>query len=212
MPAPWARGARCRIVGEIHGQQTVNVMHFATNDVVSDGPLLDELLLLLASAMLGCVIDELLGGVTQDWRVDRVEATMIHPALGDPIVSTANPNAIGTLGPTSVSFASSMVHIRTGIGGRQGRGRIFLPPPGEANITNSQLDQTAVDPLVSFLTCVAQKFAGANPTTPWRIGVLSRKQLSSIGGTFDNSFRQATQLTPEKKVAIMSSRKLNRGS
>jgi hypothetical protein len=188
------------------------VVNFATNEVVSDGPLLDALLLQLASAMLGCIIDELLGGVTQDWRIDRVEAVQIHPTIGDPVVATANPNAIGTLGPTSVSFASSMVHIRTGQGGRRGRGRIFLPPPGEANITNSILDQSAVDPLVAFLTCVAGKFAGVNPTTPWRIGVLSRKTLTGIGGTFDNAFAEATQLTPEKNVAIMSSRKLNRGS
>lgn len=212
MPAPWARGARLRIIGRIHGQQTVNVLHFATNDVVQDGPPLDQLLLQLAQAMLACVVDTLLPAVSQDWSVDRVEAQAIHPAPSDPVVSTANANSVGQRGTTNVSFASAMAHIRTGTGGKSGRGRIFLPPCGDADMVNSGIDDATLLLITQFLVCVATKFAGANPTTPWRIGVLSRKQLAAAGGSFNNAFREATQLTAEKNVAVMSSRKVGKGS
>ena len=41
MPAPWVAGAQGRILGEIHGQQTVNVLNFGTNSAIADQGALD---------------------------------------------------------------------------------------------------------------------------------------------------------------------------
>lgn len=212
MPAPWARGAECRIVGEIHGQQTVNVMHFGTNEVVDDGSTLDALLLQLAEAMLACVIDTLLPAVSVDWNVIKVDAKQIVPTPGDPIIATADAGSVGELSASSVSFASSLATIRTGGGGRRGRGRIFLPPPGEAEVSASAIDPGTLVLITAFLTCVAGKFLGDAATTDWRLGVLSRKSLTGIGGTFDNSFRVATQLSPVADLAVMRSRRKGHGA
>jgi len=213
MAAPWVAGAQARIVGEIHGQQTVNVMHFGTNFAIADQGALDTILLQLASAMLTCVIDTLLPAVTQDWKVVFCDAKRIYPVNSDPIVATAPANSVGELSVSSVSFASTLVHVRTGGGGRRGRGLVFLPPPGETEIAQSGIDNPTLVLLAAFLACVADKFMGINPTSPdWTLGVLSRATLGGIIGNFDNSFRPATSLNPVANLAVMRTRKKGHGA
>jgi hypothetical protein len=211
MAAPWAGGAECRIVGEIHGSRTVNVVHFATNTLGSDAGAVNDLLLELAQAMLDCAIETLLPAVTSDWKLLFTDARAIYPNPTDPIVATAPADSVGELSATSVSFASSLVHIRTGGGGRRGRGRMFLPPPGEAQITASDMDPGTLLLITAFLTCIAGKFLGADPETNWRLGVLSRANLGGVLGNFDNAFREATNLNPVATLAVMGTRKKGRG-
>jgi len=212
MPAPWAAGAQARIVGRIHGQETVNVLHFATNTVVNDPGALDQLLLSLAQALAECVTTKLLLAVTGDWRFVQCDAKRIAPTTSDPILATGTPDDTGALAPTSVSFAASLVSVRTGQGGKSGRGRIFLPPPGEPQMQASNIDGPTLVLIADFLACVAVKFMGANPATDWHLGVLSRKKLTGVGGSFDNAFAIATSLNPVAEAAIMSSRKVGKGS
>ena len=211
MAAPWNAGAQARIIGSIHGQTTVNVMNFATNDSIEDEGALDTILLALAEAVRDCVIDTLLPAVSQDWTFVQADAKRIYPVTSDPIVATAPGGSVGELGVTSVSFAASLLNIRTGGGGRRGRGRVFLPPAGEAQIANSALDGPTLVLIAAFAACVAVKFMGADPETPWHLGVLSRKNLTGVGGNFDNSFRPATSLNPVANVAVMGSRKIGHG-
>lgn len=212
MAAPWVAGAQARIIGEIHGQQTVNVMHFATNDAIEDQGALDEILLALATAMLECVVETLLPAVSVDWKVVRCDAKRIYPVLSDPIVATAVPGSVGELGPASASFEASLVNVRTGGEGRRGRGRIFLPPPGEAAVAASAIDGPTLTLIAAYCACVATKFMGAAPDTPWHLGILSRAKLASVGGNFDNSFRVATSLNPVADLAVMRSRKKGHGA
>lgn len=212
MPAPWVAGAQARIIGEIHGQETVNVLHFATNDQILDEGELDTILLALAQALLDCTISTLLPAVTSDWKVVRCDAKRIYPTPSDPVVATADAGSVGELSPASASFVASLVNIRTGGGGRRGRGRVFLPPVGEAQMTASSIDAGTLALITQFCVCVAGKFMGNSHTTPWFLGVLSRKSLSGVGGSFDNSFRLATSLNPVADASIISSRKKGRGA
>jgi hypothetical protein len=211
MPAPYSVGARLRIIGELHGQTTVNVMHFGSHDIVDDPNQLNALLLQLAEAMAECITTVLLPAVTADWRYVRVEAQSIHPNLSDPVVATGVPENVGTLSAASASFLSSLVHVHTGIDGRKGRGRIFLPPPGEAETQNSLVDGPTLVLLAAFLACVATKFMGADPDTSWHFGVLSTKDLKAVGGSFNTAFREAISLNPKAEISLMSSRKVGRG-
>lgn len=212
MPAPWAAGAQARIIGTIHGQQTVNVLHFATNDNIDDPETLDALLLQLVTALKDCVIEFLLPAVTSDWRFVQCDAKRIFPAVGDPILATGTPANVGELSPTSVSFAASLLSIRTGQGGKSGRGRLFLPPAGEAEISQSALDEPTLVLIAAFAACVAGKFMGANKTTNWTLGVFSRKKATGIGGSFNTGFQIATSLNPVANTALLSSRKVGHGS
>jgi len=211
MPAPWSAGAECRIVGSLHGVETVNVWHFATNEVINDDPSLDTLLQQLITAMSQCVRDFLLPAVTSDWRFVQCDARRIAPTFSDPVIGTGTPADVGELSPTSHSVSCSLVSIRTGGGGKSGRGRKFLPPPGEAEIANSLINDATLLLIAAYLACVAEKFAGANATTFWRVGVLSTKKLHALGGSFDNAFREATQLSPVANVHYLGSRQIGHG-
>jgi len=212
MAAPWTQGVRVRLLGRIHGQQTVNVMHFATNTQINDPAQRDALILALLIAVLDCVGQQLLPAVTSDWSCEGAEGIPIAPTPGDPVFKAADPGTVGTLSASSTSFIASLVEIRTGLGGRTHRGRVFLPPAGEAGTNNSLLIQSVMDELINFVACIAGKFMGAGATEPWRIGVLSRKLLAGSPANFDTAFTEATSLVPQQRAAIMGSRKLNRGS
>jgi hypothetical protein len=212
MPAPWVGLAQVRIVGEIHGQQTVNVFHMGTNLAELDNPSeLDTILLALAQAMADCVVEFLLPAVTSDWRFVQCDAKRILPTPSDPILVTGVPANVGELSPTSVSFASTLLSIRTGGGGRSGRGRVFLPPAGEGEIAASTIDGPTLVLIAAFAGCVATKFMGGSPTSNWTLGVLSQKQLAAVGGNMNNSFRVATSLNPVADVKRMSSRQKGNG-
>lgn len=214
MAAPWNRGVQVRVIGELHGSETNNVMNFATNTVFTDnaGGELRDALLALGNAVLVCIRETLLPGVTSDWKVSRVEIRPIFPAAGDPVEVPALATDVGEGPPTNVSFAASLVRVRTGIGGRRGRGRWFLPPPGDANITASDIDPATLVILAQFLACLAQKFIGATATTPWRVGVLSRTDAGPTLANFDAGFREATTLLTVATCAKIGSRKKGIGS
>ncbi|HEY9758859.1 MAG TPA: hypothetical protein V6C97_27065 [Oculatellaceae cyanobacterium] len=204
--------AQVRIVGELHGQACINVWHVASTEVFVDFDAWSDALLLLAQAMLECAVTELLPAVTSDYRLVQCDAQMLAPTKTDLFVATAVPTNVGELGPTSVSFASSLVNIRTEQGGRRGRGKKFLPPPGEANIANSLLDEPTLVQIAAFLTCVATKFIGAVPTANWHLGVISEKDRTSVGGTYINAFKRAISLNPSATLATMRSRKVGHGA
>jgi hypothetical protein len=212
MPPPWANVAQARIIGELHGSQTVNVMHFANNVAAADLTAINAQLQQLVEALIDCVRTTLLPAVTADWNIVRCEANRLHPAPSDPIVATANAGEVGELSSTSVSFAASLMHLRTGQGGRRGRGKVFLPPPGEAETTASSIDPATGLLLVQFAVCMAGKFGTSNPTTDWRLGVLSTTDLDEVAGSYDTAFRQVQQLTPGTVLAVMRSRKKGVGS
>jgi hypothetical protein len=216
MPAPWAGGALVRIKGEIHGQETVNVLHFATNTVESDVSPPSPLLTALVTAVIECVIETLLDAVTVDWTAKSVDARYIYNTgsspLTDPVIATAPGGSVGLRGASSVSFAASLVNLRTGVAGRRGRGKMFLPPPGEADMTASDIANDVLLLLAAFGTCMAGKFLGASPTTAWRWGVLSRKTFEqTVGGGFDPAFHIISQISPVAASAVIARRKKGRG-
>jgi len=213
MAAPWSAGAQARILGRIHGQQTVNVLHFATNTVINDPQALATLLTALATAILACVVENL-AAFTIDWKVTGVDARQIKPAVSDEVFVAAAEGTEGTQGPASVSFIASLVHLRTGGGGRSGRGRIFLPPGSEFNTTDSVYTPAAITSLNDMLLCIAGKFIGAGATEPWRLGVLSRKTMGKPPdpANFDNAFREVISTDVAANPAVMGSRKVGRGS
>lgn len=204
--------AECRVMGKLQGEDCINVWHLGSGETFVDFDQWEAALLALAAAMLECAVEQLLPAVTSDYRLVQVEAKMVYPTVTDYFIATASPDDVGQLGPTSVSFASTLVNLRSGRDGRRGRGKKFLPPPGEANITNSLLDNPTLTQIAEFLTCLVGKFIGSGATTPWRIGVVSRKDLTGVGGSYPNAFRAVQSFNPVASVAKMGSRKVGIGS
>ena len=212
MPAPWASVVRLKVKGRIQGQDYNNVMHLATNTVINDATELNQLLQALCTAMIVCLTTTLIPAVSSDFTLLSVEGTQLFPTLSDPIEVPVVADNVGTGGPTSVSFAATLVNVRSGLGGRKGKGKIFLPPASEANTANSEITATSQGEFNDFLACVATKFIGALATEPWRLGVLSRKDLTTNPGDFNGAFREATTLLLNPVVAKMGSRKRGSGN
>ena len=217
MAAPWTGGAQVRIKGTLHGQDTVNVLNFATNVAISDAGDATTLLEALLVAVIACIIDALIPAVSSDWTLQGVDGRFIYNggvgAVGtDPVDGILEDGPTpGTGGACSVSFAAALINIRSGQGGRNGRGKIFLPPPGEGNTTNSAMDGTASTAFQAFITCMVGKFIGAGATEQWRLGVLSQKLLAGSSANFNNAFFEATTMGLKTDLAVLSRRKKGHG-
>lgn len=204
--------ARVRIIGEIHGSETVNVIHFARFNSDVDLDTLLGKLQTLAQQVVTCVLDNLMIGVSSDWTFRRVEAQGVSPIATDAQSAQAPAGTNGGGTSQGVTIAASLVQVRSGRDGRKGRGRIFLPPAGEASIANGEWDAVWLLALTNFMLCLSEKFGVNGGTEEWKIGVLSRKDFKAVGGTVANSFRPATQLAPQALAASMRTRKKGVGA
>lgn len=208
----YPHGVRIRIVGEIHGSQTNNVLHFGTNTNSVDLNDWNARIQLLCQAVAECVITHLLPVVTSDWKFLRTEGQKISAPVMDPVVhNTPLPNVGGGQAQGGTILAS-LVHIRCGRDGRKGRGKMFLPPGGENHLANGEWDAVWIAAVVAFLGCLASKFAHNTGTSDFKIGVLSRKDFEALGGTFQSAFRDAEQLSAVEVASSMRTRKKGKGA
>jgi len=212
MAAPWALGAEVRIIGEMHGSEVINVMHFGTNSQATDAGIEAQLLLALATAVLACATEKLMPAVTSDYRLIKVDAKVLTGTIKTETEVQPNQDTQGALSPASTSFIASLLNVKTGGGGRSGRGKKFLPPPGETESANSSMSAPTLNLVLEFVTCVVEKFVGQTATEDWRFGVLSQKLWKSSNKNFDTSFREATTITVNPVLAKMGSRKKGRGN
>lgn len=213
MPLPGiTHGARVRVLGKLHGQDCIQVLHFATNAEVNDNPARDALILALLQAILACITEQLLDAVTSEYRLVGLEGSEVYPTHGDPIFLAAPANTVGTRGPTSSSVLATLIQIRTGLGGKTHRGRNFWPPAGEADSNISLLSGDVMTALQDFVNCIAGKLIGDAATEDWRLGIYSRKNGPNPTTQFPQGFTEATSMVPSEVIAVMGTRKVGRGS
>lgn len=207
----YTRILQARLIGQLHGQQTVNVLNFGSNQAAADNAALIAILVQLATQIILCVTSTLLGGITEDWTAESVEAKQLYPTPSDPSVVSFGAGTVGLHGTTNVSFSAVLVNLRTGGGGKRGRGRIFLPPPGDAAQTNSLLsDTTTADFYESFITCMMNKYGGSAGTEEQEIGVLSRKAIATGTAALD-ALRPVTSMEVNTAISCIRSRKVGHG-
>jgi len=205
-------GCRVRILGKLHGQDCIQVLHFSTTTEVNDNPARDALILALLQAILACITEQLLDAVTSEYRLVGLEGTEVFPTLGDPIFLAAPNNSVGTRGPTSSSVLATLIQIKTGLGGKTHRGRNFWPPAGEADSNVSVLSGDVLTALTEFVNCIAGKFIGQAKTEPWSLGVYSRKLGTPTTTQWSNGFTEASSMIVSETIAVMGTRKVGRGS
>jgi len=205
-------GCRVRILGKLHGQDCIQVLHFSTNAEANDNPARDALILALLQAILACITEQLMDAVTSEYTLTGLEGSEVFPTIGDPIFLAAPANTVGTRGPTSSSVLATLIQIRTGLGGKSHRGRNFWPPAGEADSNVSLLSADVMTALTEFVNCIAGKFIGQAKTELWTLGVYSRKLGPQTTTQWSTGFTAATSMTPSDVIAVMGTRKVGRGS
>ena len=194
--------AELTVYGSLHNQETVNVYHFG-RETPWNVDTIHEDLQALAVAMAQCITTTLLPAVTSDWTFHRIKVKTILGGESDEVEVAAQGVSQGQLGPASHSFASTLLNLKTGGGGRSGRGKKFLPPVGEAETTASSIDGGTLLLIAAYVACVAGKFFGAQPESGWNLVVWSRKNQAA---------REVKSMIANPSTAIMSSRRRGRGN
>ncbi len=190
----------------LHGQLCNNVLHFGTDNFEDEIPA-------LLQDILTCITNSLRPAVSEDLVVNGLTGRELYPVLKDPEELTPAVVTQGTGLPGGVSFSAYLYQIKTGLGGKSNRGRIYIPGTIENDVNLSRVSDAAMVKLIAFATCLANKFISrAAGSSPWQIGVLSRKKSTEAGQNIGTAFNVATVLRPVKEVAVMRSRRIGNGN
>src|SRR5438105_2909195 len=120
--------ARATIVGHHEGQVVENVLHFGNDEVNPDwAQLARDIIECLATTFIHCA--------ASSWTLERVVITPIYPAVLDPIDVTPDSAVAGdAFQPGLPSFNAGLISIKTGGGGRAGRGRMYTPAVQQGHV------------------------------------------------------------------------------
>lgn len=200
-----------RIVGRQEGQETNNVLHFLCTG--ADPDVLTNLILVLAQ----CFITNVLPVLTSAWTLEKIIWKRVAPTLGPEIVSIPVGAGAGAGNAAALpSFCSVVFSIRTALGGKSRRGRMYLPGIPENMTLNSSLDPSLAfwAAMVAFANCVVQNFiVGDPPGAPsWQMGVYSRKLGGAVFPYNINGFSAMKEFVPSQLLGTTRSRKVGRGS
>jgi hypothetical protein len=200
-----------RLIGTQEGVQTNNVLHFLTRsgdvDVETH----------LVAVMVQCFITNILPSLSNDWSLIEARWKKVSPTLGVEHVFVPT----GTLTGGSVtnafpSYVSALTSIRTLVGGRSHRGRMFLAGiPKDASF-ESQIDTAGSfwTAMLAWLACIATNFihTGSPGTNEWSMAVYSRKIGGSTLPFGGPGFTAVSELVASPLLATTRSRKVGRGS
>lgn len=201
--------AQVVVHGLIHGQQTKNVWNFARDGSTPPDTLLE--MTALATEVRQAYRTSGYAAISQSWALEKVSAKMLYPNPSDEGQVFAEAIDHGTQGFAHVSFASVLMHIRTGLAGRTHRGRIFFPGVPSDGVLNSKLTDTDLALWTAFRDTLVQQFGPAAGTGQWRLGVLSRKELGGILTGYPGSFKFMSNLEVSNVIAVTRSRRIGHG-
>lgn len=188
---------------ELQGQQCFNVLNFEGTDIFLDR---DD----LASAIKTSYFI-LKNGLSVDLKFKEVRVKKIWPEAGDELIDSYANNSVGEGGAALPSFNAALVQLRTGVGGRSGRGRVYLPGLPEVSTTAGSLDSALQTFIVNWLVDMATRFIGEAVTSGFRWIVMSRKNFATTPGNKDSWRRYITSAVLVPPVSSMRSRKIGSG-
>jgi hypothetical protein len=200
-----------RLVGRMEGQETNNVLHFRCTG--ADDDVLTHLILVLAN----CFILHVLPVLTSSWSLEKIVWKRVGPTLGPEFESV--PVGAGAGGGSAAalpSLNSVVFSIRTALGGKSHRGRMYLAGIPEDQTKNSFLDTDLPfwAGMLAFAACVVGAFVPGDPpgAPSWAMGVYSRK----LGGEHIPfglaGFSTMSEFVPHALLGTTRSRKVGRGS
>jgi hypothetical protein len=198
---PHSHIARATIIGHQAGQTVENVLHFGSDAINPDWTA-------LALAIIQCLATTFHDYAASAWSFERMVITPIYPVLLDPIdVPPPAPIAGTNFTEAMPTTIAGLISIKTGGGGRSGRGRMYCPGVIKGDVANNDFTDGGLAKLVAFAVCMATKFitAGDPPVVPdFFLGVLSRKNHTTVAANV--RFRDASALVAQRRVASMRSR------
>lgn len=200
-----------RIIGTQEGAQTNNVLHFVTRSGDTDVETH------LIAVMIDCFITNLLPQLSNDWSLIEARWKKVSPSLGVEHIYTPSGTLTGGVATNAFpTYVSALTSIRTLLGGRTHRGRMFLAGIPKDAADNSQINTGGAfwTALVAWLGCIATNFihTGSPGTNEWSMAVYSRKNGGSTLPYGGAGFTSVSQVIGSPLLATTRSRKVGRGS
>lgn len=200
-----------RLIGEMHGQKCVNVLHFRDPGGV------DDVTIRLIQVLVNCFITHLVPVLSADFTLKEVRYQFMtsDPPGVEHVFTVVGGQGTGS-GTALPSFCSAVVGLRTIIGGGSGRGRISFAGIPEDQTIDSQLDPAApfFAGLVNFVACVATAFIFATtPPANSLVWVVYSRKLGGAKVPFGIGGAQDIKTTHVKgQIGTINSRKVGRGA
>lgn len=200
-----------RVVGEMEGQQTNNILYFQAATPI------DDVELRLIVALVECFQTHLIPVASSAWQLKQLVWKKVNPTLGVENIFVPTGQLVGQGAATALpSFCSAVVSIRSDLGGRSRRGRMYLPGIPEAATTVSAFDTNHAfwAALVAFCLCVTTKFVLGDPpgVNTFQMMIYSRKLGGSTFPLGTAGFTAVKRLVPVQLLGTTRSRKVGQGA
>lgn len=210
-PASIGDKFQVRVVGEMEGQQTNNVFHFQAATAIDDV----ELRLILALAE--CFITHLIPVTASVWQLKKIVWKQVNPVLGVEHETIPAGTLVGGGAATALpSYSSVVISIRTLVGGKSHRGRMYLPgiPEGATIVSSLDTSNAFWTAVVAFAACLASKFILGDPpgSNSFQMMVYSRKLGGSTFPYTNAGFTSVSSFVPVQALGTTRSRKVGRGA
>jgi hypothetical protein len=208
---------RLKVIGEIHSQVTETVFHFRTKDSSTFTTYQSEMNALLTD-FKAVVMPKLHVFANQEWAVKSILMVSLIPSPG-VLIEDRQPGGGGfQVGHSLPSYCAGLLTIRTGLSGRSGHGRIYVPGVPEDFSSNSRLDGTSLGFLQDIGNALLTRYGASGTYNSNQYGVFSRV----LGVTRQagppprlvysmNGFMLASTAIARPEIATQRKRKLGRG-
>ena len=163
-PAPGI--AQISIQGRVDGQLTVNNRYFE----ISGGGIVVANLQVIVNEVHNWAITSLAPQLSEDWTYERTEGRDLSVVDG-PVAAASFPTPGGVSGEAAPNNVAACVSLRTGMAGRSGRGRNYLPGIPNSAITLNTLDSTFMS---NIITINLDMIGAGTFSAGWQWVVLSR--------------------------------------
>lgn len=202
------------IEGRIHGSVTNNVLWFVRPSELGT-PDWPAILTALGTAVVACVVDNLLAGLSSQWTFEGVRVTLMSDAAKQEQFVAAPANSAGALAEALPATDAVVVSLKTPYKGKSYRGRFYVAGAPEANHAQSLISGTTLTQVTAFLTCLLTKFKYPSGTDTNRLVVFSRTMGYTAPSTYVGNANTTSPVTDgvvRNVLGTMRSRRVGRGS
>lgn len=208
---------RLIVKGEIHGQRTQTAFHFRSGPTSTHTIHTSEMAAILNDFRINA-LPKYAAFCHQDWSHKGLYLVTLNPRPGFLIEETTTTVG-GFQGDDCLpSHDAGLLIFRTGVAGRSGHGRIYLPGVHANSVSAGRLGANLLSLLSDFGNTLVQRYGASGSQSFTRMGIFSRK----LGVTRDPlnpkeldynlaGFFTITTAIPRVEVATMRRRKLHRG-
>lgn len=216
MPTPQGL-YRLIVIGELHSQLTQTAFHFTGNVNANYNTHAKEATALV-NDFVTWVLPTYKTFCSQEWLCKSVYVVSLIPKSA-VLVEHRGATGNGAQGDNCLpSFNAGLLCLRTGVGGRSGSGRLYIPGVAEGLSSNSKLEGTYLALLADIGAALVNRYGPPLVANVARYGLFSRR----LGVTRNpgpppsltysmNGFMPITGYIARAEIATMRKRKLAHG-